>query len=819
MKWSFKQITELFNKKSNYRLLADSRHGLERECLRITKKGKLAQTPHPKNLGSKLTNPYITTDFSEAQLELITPAFNREEKALKFLEDVHLFINKHNPDELLWPFSMPCRLPSEKHIPLAQYGKSYTGKKKTLYRLGLSYRYGRKMQTVSGTHYNFSFSDNFWNLLHKTFAQDENKKKFISDNYFALIRNFLRYGWLNTYLFGAAPVVDKSYLKKKHPALKKCDWRSCYNESATSFRMSDLGYYSKVQKQLAISFNDLGTYIQDLKYAISTPSDAYKDLPGLNTNILQIENEHYSRIRPKQVLKEKETPLKALSERGVKYVEVRAVDINPFTPFGLMLDQMCFLHVFLIYCLFKPSNPLAHEDQKCLTANQNKVAFYGRKEGLTLVRNGKEFDMKKYAKELLNEMKIVAETLDQNFKTPRYTKSLNMQLAKIENPNLTPSALILKEMHERSKNFQKFGLALANEHKQRLTKQTLLKDMDERLSEIAKKSVIDQENLEIKEETLLDGHEDMEVSTQILIKEAKKRNIKVEILDRKENFIKLSKGRKIEYVKQATKTSIDSYVTYLIMENKHVSKHVLAENGIKVPQGKLFSNPEEAIESYKDFEKMKVAVKPTLTNFGIGISFVEPKSPHQYTQAVKEAFQHGKTVIVEEFIDGQEYRFLTIDYKTVSILNRIPANVTGDGIHNIRQLIEMKNADPRNYKFFNDYYLRTGKVEAEHLRQQKLNFKSILEKGRQIFLRSNSNVSTGGDPIDVTDQIPEKYKRIAEAASRAVKARICGIDMIIGKNDYAILEVNFNPALQMHEYPVKGKRCHVAEKVLDLLGF
>lgn len=810
MYWNFKQIIKTLSRGDNYRLLAGSKHGLERECLRITKKGKLAQTAHPKVLGSALTNPYITTDFSESQLELVTPAFNKEEDTLKFLEDIHLFVDKNLTNELLWPFSMPCRLPSEKKIPLANYGKSYTGQKKTLYRIGLSHRYGRKMQTVSGTHYNFSFSDKFWNFLHKNFAPKEEKSAFISSAYLALIRNFLRYGWLNTYLFGASPVLDKSYLNKKYQALKKCDWRSCYGPYATSFRMSDLGYYSKIQKQLAISFNNLDEYIADLKHAISTPDPAYKGLPGLNENILQIENEHYSRIRPKQILKPGETPLHALVERGIKYVEVRAVDINPFSPIGITIDQLHFLHIFVVYCLLKLSPFLTLKEQHSLTEKQNKVAFYGRDPGLSL---------KNEAQKLLLEMGAVADLMDKNFSIKRYGNSLEMQKNKLADPGLLPSAIILEEMKKLKKSFIKFGLQLAQENKQLLSNKTLEKSIEEKLKQAATKSLIDQENLEIKEETLLPEHEDMEVSTQILIREAKNRGIDVKILDRKENFIRLKKGKNIQYVKQATKTSKDSYVTYLIMENKHVSKYVLAQSGIKVPHGKFFSNIDEATNAYKDFADIKVAVKPNLTNFGIGISFVEPHCPEKFKQAVKEAFKHGKSVLVEEFIEGNEYRFLVIDYKTVSILNRIPANVTGDGIHNIKQLIAIKNEDPRNYKFFNDYYLRSGKIEAENLRSQNLTFKSIPKKGQQIFLRTNSNVSTGGDPIDVTAEIPEKYKIIAEQAAKSVNAKICGIDMIIGPNDYAILEINFNPALQMHEYPVKGKRCKVADKVLDLLGF
>src|SRR3990167_5805772 len=257
MYWSFSKILDFFSKNENYRFFRESKHGLERECLRVSPDGKISQTPHSEKFGSALTNPYITTDFSEAQLELVTPAFNREDKAAEFLKEIHLYIEKHLGKELLWPFSMPSRLPTEEKIPLAKYGTSDTARKKTLYRLGLSHRYGRKMQTVSGTHYNFSFSEKLIELLHKKFAAKIDRQTFKSESYLSLTRNFLRYSWINTYLFGAAPAVDRTYPRQKNKGLKRFRFGTFYGPYATSLRMSELGYYSKVQSQIAVSFNSL----------------------------------------------------------------------------------------------------------------------------------------------------------------------------------------------------------------------------------------------------------------------------------------------------------------------------------------------------------------------------------------------------------------------------------------------------------------------------------------------------------------------------------------------------------------------------------
>lgn len=837
MKWSFDQLLKLFSKGNYSRLFLQSKHGLERETLRVEAKGDMSKKPHPQELGSPLTNPDITTDFTEAQLELVTPTFNTEEKAVNYLKNIHLFVNKNLDQEFLWPFSMPGRLPKEDKISLAQYGNSYSGKRRTLYREALSYRYGRKVQTVSGIHYNFSFSDEIWDVLYKKFAQKfegelkftkklDEKTRFISESYLHLIRNFLKLGWIYSYLFGASPAIDKSYLKKKKPYLKRHGWRTYYGEYACSLRMSELGYYSKVQSQLAISFNNLEKYLEDLHYAITTPEPKYKNFPGINSNILQQESEHYSRIRPKQVLQEKETPIKALGERGIQYIEARNVDLDPFYPIGINREQLQFLHVFLIYCLFKES-PEIHHDKCLVTGNQNQVAIFGRKPDLELcLTEEKNIPMKKWGENILNEMLLVADLLDKNSKKSIYRNLILEQFGKLKNPDLTPSAKIIREMKEKKKSFVELGLELANSHKIFYGKSILSLKTEVDFKKMAEDSLVKQYQIEKIQETLLPGHEDMEISTQILMKEAAKRNVKVEILDRKENFLCLSKGRNVQYVKQATKTGLDSYITYLVMENKNVTNQILRSNGFYVPADLAFTSLDEALDAYPKFADKKVVFKPTTTNHGIGISFAGPNDKEAYENGLIEAFRHAKTVLVEEFAEGEEYRLLVVDYKCISIVKRIPANVIGDAVHTIGELIDIKNADPKYYKFFETYTIKKGATEISHLKLQGLTLKSVPANGERIFLRTNSNVGTGGDPLEVFEQVNKSYKKLAEEAAKIVAARICGVDMIIQnpaekatKNNYAIIELNFNPALQMHHYPVEGKPVNVAAKVLDLLGF
>ncbi|MBT7963770.1 MAG: glutamate--cysteine ligase, partial [Porticoccaceae bacterium] len=308
--------------------------GIEKESLRVESSGRLAQTPHPKTLGSALTHPLITTDFSEALLEFITAPSSSMDSVLKQLEEIHRVTYQELGDELLWVSSMPCQLGDDDSIPIAYYGSSNIGTMKRIYREGLGNRYGRLMQTIAGIHYNFSVPDSLWEDLKEAAGNQQSLQDFKSDGYFSLIRNFRRYSWLLLYLLGAAPAVCRSFVRhQKHRLMPfGSDSHSLHQPFATSLRMGDLGYQSDSQSSLTVSYNDLSQYTKTLQEALKKPYPDYEAIglksskdshKQLNTHLLQIENEFYSSIRPKRTTATGETPLHALAERGVEYVEVR----------------------------------------------------------------------------------------------------------------------------------------------------------------------------------------------------------------------------------------------------------------------------------------------------------------------------------------------------------------------------------------------------------------------------------------------------------------------------------------------------------------
>lgn len=325
------------------------------------------------------------------------------------------------------------------------------------------------------------------------------------------------------------------------------------------------------------------------------------------------------------------------------------------------------------------------------------------------------------------------------------------------------------------------------------------------------------------------GYEDLELSTQILIKEALKRNIEVEVLDRSQNFIGLTKNGKTEFIKQATRTSNDTYIAALVMENKQVTKRILEKKGIRIPKGQLYYNKRDAIAGVSKINHQDIVVKPNNTNFGIGISILQKQQTKvEYEKAIINAFEYDSSILLEKFIPGKEYRFLIIENEVVAILHRVAANIKGDGIHSIKQLVALKNQNPIRGKG----YIRPlekillGDVETKFLALQGLNERSILKAGEIVFLRKNSNISTGGDSIDFTDDIIDAYKKIAVEAAQAVGAKICGADIVIQdihqpptENNYAVIELNFNPALHIHNYPYQGKNRQVEKKILNLLKF
>lgn len=497
----------LLGERANLSLLEQCLHGIERECLRVTGEGRLAQTPHPEELGSALTNEQITTDYSESLLEFITPALPDPADTLASLDKIHRFAYSKLGTEYLWSPSMPCPLPAEADIPIAYYGTSNIGQLKYVYRKGLALRYGKTMQCIAGIHYNFSLPEKLWPLLRESEGFVGTDRDYQSSAYIALIRNFRRYSWLLMYLFGASPALDAGFLRGRSHQLEQLDPDTLYLPYATSLRMSDLGYQSNAQAGLTPCYNDLTSYTDSLRKAVATPYAPYVEIGThqdgewvqLNTNILQIENEYYSNIRPKRVTYTGERPIQALSSRGIQYVEVRCLDINPFLPMGIDLTESRFLDAFLLYCAFNDSPLLTNDSCSNATSNFLSVVKEGRRPGLQLQRDGLPVDLKEWAAELLEQIAPLAALLDQSHGGENHSQALDAQLAKVKDPSLTPSAQVLAAMAEHKESFSQFSLRQSQAHAEFFRSEPLSVEDQAKFEERARASLAEQVELERNE--------------------------------------------------------------------------------------------------------------------------------------------------------------------------------------------------------------------------------------------------------------------------------------------------------------------------------
>jgi glutamate--cysteine ligase len=466
-------------------ILAHLRRGIEKEGLRVRPDGALADTPHPAGLGSALAHPHVTTDFSESQLELITGVHDGAEACLAELAHLHQFVYGELGDELIWSTSMPCVLPDEHAIPIARYGSSNVARAKTFYRNGLSHRYGRRMQLISGVHYNFSLPDDAWP---GALPGDPNRA------YFALIRNFRRHAWLLQYLFGASPAVDASFVAGRAHALQALSADTMHLPFATSLRTGRLGYLSAAQDALCVRFNDLESYAASLADALAKPYPPYEaiglrdgdDYRQLATTLLQVESEFYSTIRPKRVIRRGERPLHALRERGVQYIEVRVMDIDPFSPIGIAHETVRFLDVFLVHCLLTESPFDTPEEIRAIAVNKELVAGRGREPDLRLDRNGEQVPLRQWAGRLLDECAPIAEALDGACGGDTHAAALAGAVAAVNDPATLPSARVLREIEERhGGSFLRFALARSRAHRDALMREPLPESLATRYRHLA----------------------------------------------------------------------------------------------------------------------------------------------------------------------------------------------------------------------------------------------------------------------------------------------------------------------------------------------
>ena len=725
--------------------------GIEKEGQRILPNGHISKSDHPKVFGIRHEQPYIQTDFAESQVELITTPEKEEKDVYRILNAIHEVFLKNIPeDEYIWPLSIPAILPKEEEIRVAQFEK----KSDVAYREYLVEKYGKYKQMVSGIHYNFQLDDIFMEKL----AQITNKDIVSVKNevYLKLARQFIRYQWLLVYFYGASPMAEDKYFSN---SLKPKNF-------ARSLRTSKFGYVN--EDDIKVSYSSLEKYIEDITGYV-------------NSGKLIAEKEFYSSVR----FRGADTIVKFPNE-GIKYIEFRLFDLNPFAPFGILEKDIRFIHLFIKTLVWldevdkgtSESRGYEYSENVALSHPFEKVAY--EEEGIWLLNQ---------MKELVKELKLYESDID----------LINEKIDELKNPELTIGAKLLKE-YEIENNILNVGLKLAKQYKENA----------------------------LREYYSLSAFSNMELSTQAVIEDAIKNGIKVTVIDENDQFIRLEYKDHIEYVKNGNMTSKDSYISPLIMENKVVTKKVLAEKGFRVPKGYEVSSLEEAVQKFNYVRNKPIVIKPKSTNFGLGITIFKngTDSLENYSKAVNFALKEDKDILIEEFIEGTEYRFFVIEGKTEAVLLRVPANVVGDGRHTIRELVEMKNANPLrgDAKKTPLKKIELGEIEHLQLAEQGLNFESILENNEVAYLRENSNISTGGDSVDMTDEVHESYKKLAVDISNAMMAKVCGVDLIIpdikkecNSDNYGVIEANFNPMMMMHIYPHSGKSRRLSLNVLKML--
>jgi len=477
--------------------------GIEKEGLRVTPEGKISQLPHPQNLGAALTHPSITTDYSEALLEFITPAKDSTDDLMNYLQELHQFTYQNiADDELIWPGSMPAIIKDELDIKIAEYGSSNIGRLKHIYRHGLWHRYGRTMQSIAGLHFNFSMPESFWTHYHEQQKSNLPLTEFQSASYFRMIRNFRRHSWLLMYLFGASPAIDNSFLDTDE-SLKSAGKHTKYLPYGSSIRMSDVGYTNKAQDVLNISFDGLNEYISSLRKAIHQVHKPYQALGQkkdgeylqINSNILQIENEYYSDVRPKRVGASGEKPVCALSRSGVEYVEIRCMDLDPFEPLGICKDSIHFLEAFMTWCLLESEETISEEEALHLKFNLKTVVHDGLRPGLELFDQGVKTPIQQMINERLDSIHQLAMAIDQAKSTDKFKRAVSAAKHKADNPDTIASNKLRKRL-EQGEDYSDIMLDLARQHKKTLNQQALSKEKRQQFEELAIQSHKEQAELE-----------------------------------------------------------------------------------------------------------------------------------------------------------------------------------------------------------------------------------------------------------------------------------------------------------------------------------
>ncbi|WP_420543609.1 bifunctional glutamate--cysteine ligase GshA/glutathione synthetase GshB [Streptococcus equinus] len=743
-------VNGLLQHTSKYSPILQATFGLERESLRINQENKVAQTNHPDKLGNRSFHPYIQTDYSEAQIELITPIGKTTQDALRTLGAIADVAGRSiNQDEYLWPLSMPPKL-GEDDIHIAKLDDAWERQ----YREHLAESYGKILQSMSGIHYNVELGKD----LVATLFEESNYGSLVhfkNDLYLKLAQNFLRYRWLLTYLYGASPIAEEGFL---NAPLK---------QPVRSIRNSHLGYVNHTD--IKVSYQSLDHYIADIERYVSS-------------NQLIAEKEFYSAVRLRG-----SKHVRDYLKKGVTYLELRTFDLNPFDNRGITQETLDTVHLFILALLWLDSSSAIDQDITEASKLNDKIALSHPLDKLPEDAP---------VESILSAMQGIVDYFELS---DYYQGLIDAIKNQIEHPEQTIAGRLLDEIDNLS--LESFG-----------------QKQGQAFHDYAWQAPY-----------ALKGYENMELSTQLLMFDAIQKGVHLEILDENDQFIKLWHSDHVEYVKNANMTGKDSYITPLIMENKVVTKKLLSKAGFPVPKGEEFADKAAALRYFSQIKDKAIVVKPKSTNFGLGISiFKESADLTAYQKALDIAFAEDDTVLIEEFISGTEYRFFVLDGKCEAVLLRVPANVVGDGKHTIAQLVEMKNQDPLRGRDHRSplEIIDLGDVEKLMLQQQGYTPDDIPADGVRVDLRRNSNISTGGDSIDVTDIMPSDYKELAAQMASAVGAWVCGVDLIIPDKSLpaskeepncACIELNFNPAIYLHTYCHEGPGQALTPKIIAKL--
>lgn len=731
--------------------------GLEREAIRISSMAEISKRNHPNVFNEH--HPYITKDFAEAQIEMITPPCDRIDDAILLMEDIQQVVIESLEDgEMLWKQSNPPIINKMDGISIAKFSDDPD---KEAYREYLLEKYGIEKSIISGVHYNFSFDEMILKDLYELSKVDfTSYHDFKNQMYLKVTKYILKHRWMFIYLTNASPVFHNSYYELCVGMSEQLNSGDCIIDGLNSLRNSSCGYRNK--EDIILDFKDYASYRASVQEVIRMGQ-------------IRNESELYTPVR-----------LKEDKDGNISYLELRFIDVNPFTQSGISDIDLKYIHLHMIYALMLDDFDFNTQEQVQANALHNEISM-----GLE-------------DKRLHQEMLSLHKTIETYFKDDKSPYDLNAIFSSIQSRLMDVEQTYAAQLKRRYQQSSYIDYHL---------EQSIYETHDSKLNQFT-----------------LYSDNSLELSTKILIKEAIKEGYLFNILDSKSNFIKLTdvQSQHSELIQQATKTNLDDYANVLAMENKVVTKKLLLEQRLSTPTGFEIHYLEELNQyDLTKYVNHGVVIKPNTTNFGDGIT-IYPQGADEATiyEAVKFAFTYDETVLVEPFIQGKEYRFLVIGKKVIGVLYRQAAHVVGDGNSSIKTLVELKNQNPLRG---NDYVrplerIQLGAKELEFLSLQDYSIESIPENGEMIYLRENSNISTGGDSVDVTDDVHESYFTIAEQAAQALGVNITGVDIIIKDieveatdSNYSILELNYNPAIHIHTFPLIGKNRMPAKYILKHL--